>query len=133
MPAEVSRLIRFGATGFVVAVVYVGGYTMLFHDGFAPFFANLIAFGSSVAVQYVLQTVWTFKRRLLDGAQTARFLTLIGMGLGYSSLIASLVGPAFVWRPWVSAGLVAVTLPVLNYIAYRLWVYGPDMSAEDRG
>lgn len=132
MPAEVSRLIRFGTTGFAVAVVYVGGYTMLFHAGLAPFIANLVAFGASVAVQYVLQTVWTFRRRLMDGAQSVRFLALIGFGLVYSSVIASIVGPALDWRPWVAAGLVAVTMPALNYVAYRLWVYGPDGALEDR-
>lgn len=123
MSAELSRLVRFGITGFIIAVVYVTGYTVLFHSGVRPLPANVIAFGVSVAVQYVLQTKWTFRRPLWDGAQSVRFLATIAMGLVYSSVIVSMIGPAFDLRPWVAAGLAAVTLPVLNYIAYRVWVY----------
>ena len=31
----------------------------------------------------------------------------------------------------VEAGVVAVTLPVINYISFRLWVYGPETLQEE--
>lgn len=128
MKTEIQRLFRFSVTGFVIAVVYVSGYTALYHTGLTPVAANVIAYGVAVAIQYVMQTVWTFRRPLFDGAQSARFLAVIGLGLGYSTVVASMIGPAMGWRPWVAAGLVAVTLPILNYICFRLWVYRPEAS-----
>ena len=131
MKAELSRLFRFGVTGFLVAVVYVAGYTALYHTSLTPFSANFIAYGVAVGVQYVMQTVWTFRRPLIDGAQSLRFLATIGMGLVYSTIFASMIGPALGWKPWVAAGLVAVTLPILNYISFRLWVFRPEVSRKD--
>lgn len=131
MKSELSRLFRFGVTGFVVAVIYVAGYTALYHTSLTPITANFVAYGAAVTVQYVMQTVWTFRRRLIDGAQSLRFLAIIGMGLVYSSLLASIIGPALGWQPWVAAGLVAVTLPILNYISFRLWVFQPEAKRKD--
>lgn len=131
MKAEIGRLFRFGVTGFVIAVVYVAGYTALYHSGVQPVAANGIAYGVAVAIQYVMQTVWTFRRPLFDGAQSFRFFAVIGIGLAYSTVLASMIGPALGWRPWVAAGLVAVTLPILNYICFRLWVYRPEVPKEN--
>lgn len=132
MSADVSRLIRFGVIGFVVAVIYIALYTLLYHAGVTPLVANAIAFSTAVLVQYVGQTLWTFKRALWNGQQSVRFFATIGLGVVYSSLFASVVGPAFDWRPWFAAGFVAVTLPVINYISFRLWVFGPDPVQEDK-
>ncbi len=93
--------------------------------------ANFTAYGVAVSIQYVMQTAWTFRRPLFDGAQSVRFFAVIGIGLGYSTVLASMIGPAMDWRPWVAAGLVAVTLPVLNYICFRLWVYRPEAPHGD--
>lgn len=131
MKAELSRLFRFGVTGFVVALVYVTGYTALYHTSLTPIAANFIAYGVAVSVQYVMQTLWTFQRPLIDGAQSLRFLATIGLGLIYSSVLASMIGPALGWKPWVAAGLVAVTLPILNYISFRLWVFRPEVCRKD--
>lgn len=131
MSVEIARLFRFGVTGFIVAVAYIGGYTLLYHTSLSPLVANTIAFVGAVVIQYVLQTLWTFRRALWDGVQSFRFVVTIGVGLVYSSIVASIIGPALDWRPWVAAGLVAVTLPVINYISFRLWVYGPDPIHED--
>ena len=131
MSDNVTQLLRFSIVGFTVAVVYVSLYTLLFNAGFTPFAANATAFSSAVMVQYIGQTCWTFRRPLWDGQQSARFFATIGLGMIYSTLVASLVGPALDWRPWFAAGVVAVTLPVINYISFRLWVYGPETLQEE--
>lgn len=131
MSAGYSQLLRFGVVGFAVAVIYITLFTLLYHSGLIPFAANAIAFSTSVVVQYLGQTCWTFRRPLWDGQQSARFFATIGLGMVYSSLVASIIGPALDWRPWIAAGMVAVTLPVINYISFRLWVYGPEAVRED--
>lgn len=126
MSMDVARMFRFCTVGFTVAVVYVGTFTLLYHTGLSPLAANTLAFSLGVVVQYFGQTCWTFNRPLWDGKQSVRFLGVVGMGLVYSGVVASIVGPALEWPPWVSAGAVSVTLPVLNYASFRLWVYRPE-------
>ena len=130
MSIDVPQLFRFGVTGFVVAVVYIGLYTALYHAGVAPFTANLVAFLTAVLFQYVGQTCWTFRRKLWDSKQSMRFAVTTVLGVVYSSLIASGIAPAAAWQPWMAAGFVAVTLPILNYIAFRLWVFRADPVQE---
>ena len=40
-----------------------------------------------------------------------------------SALVTGIVGPSLGWADWVSASLVAVILPVQNFLLFRLWVY----------
>lgn len=126
MTEETARKIRFLITGGMVACIYVTGFTLLYTFGLSPLNANLIAFSFSVVIQYIMQTRWTFRRPLLAGAQTVRFAVIIIIGLIYSSVVASYVGPTLNWPPWVSAIAISVTLPIINYISFRLWVYGPE-------
>ncbi|MEO0864448.1 MAG: GtrA family protein [Pseudomonadota bacterium] len=126
MSVEIGRLFRFGVIGFLVAVVYVTLYTAFVHFGVEPLTGNTVAYMLAVLVQYVGQTLWTFRRALWDGQQSFRFGVTIGIGLIYSGILAGEIGPMLGWQPWVSAGLVAVTLPVLNYVSFKLWVYRAD-------
>lgn len=132
MSEEVSRLFRFGVIGFLVAGIYVLGFAGLSALGLAPFTANTIAFLIAVAVQYVGQTVWTFRSKLLNGRQSTRFMATIALGVVYSSVLTALVGPALGWQPVVSAGIVAVTLPAINYVSFRLWVFGLENTQEEK-
>ena len=129
---ELARLVRFSVTGVCVAAIYVIAYVLLTGAGMAPFWANLIAFTLAVAFQYVMQTRWTFRRRLADGLQGMRFVLTIGFGLVFSTVISTFVGPWLGWPPWVAAIIVAVTLPVTNYIVFRFWVYRVGRIAEDK-
>lgn len=120
---ELGRLVRFTVTGTVVAAVYVAAYAGLSSLGMPPFWANLVSFASAVAVQYFGQTMWTFRGRITDGLQGMRFVTTVSLGLAFSTFLTTVVGPFFGWPAWVAAALVAVTLPVTNFIVFRFWVY----------
>ena len=130
MTADLGRLIRFGVIGILVAAVYVVLYTAFFHAGLTPFISNSMAFSTAVCVQYLGQTLWTFQRQLWERKQILRFLSTIIVGMFYSTIIVSYVAQAADWRPWFAAGFVAVTLPILNYIAFRLWVYRAGSAHE---
>ncbi len=130
MTADLNRLFRFGVIGFLVAAVYVVLYTALFHAGLTAFTSNSIAFTTAVCIQYLGQTLWTFQRQLWQRKQILRFLSTIIIGMTYSTIIVSYVAPASDWRPWFAAGFVSVTLPILNYIAFRLWVYRAESVHE---
>ncbi len=120
---ETARLFRFAVTGLLVAAIYVVLYTIFVRVGMQTLVANTVAFLLAVLFQYLMQTLWTFRGSLRDGQQGMRFAITIAIGILYSSLVTTVIGPKAAWPPWLSAGLVAVTLPVVNYIAFRAWVY----------
>lgn len=130
MSAELSQMFRFGVIGACVTLVYVIGYTSLHHIGFKPFNANAIAYCTAVLVQFFGQTLWAFRRTLWDAQQGKRFFATIAFGIAYSSFVVSVIGPAFDLSAWIVAGVVAVTVPVINYIFFRLWVYRSPHTGE---
>ncbi|MCF6431571.1 MULTISPECIES: GtrA family protein [unclassified Leisingera] len=118
-----GQVLRFSIVGATVAGLYVLGYTALLASGLAQASANVLAFAVAVAVQYVLQTAWTFRRPLGMPEQMLRFSCTIAAGFAVSALITGVIGPALGWADWLSAAAVTVILPVQNFIIFRLWVY----------
>ncbi|MFW8594215.1 GtrA family protein [Cribrihabitans neustonicus] len=118
-----SQLIRFCIAGGSVAVLYVLAYAGLLAAGAPQAGANAAAFVLAVAVQYVLQTRWTFRRPLARPGQAARFACTIAAGFAVSALITGALGPALGLAPWLAAAAAAMLLPVQNFIIFRLWVY----------
>lgn len=125
---EALRLCRFGTVGVSVALLYVLLYWGQVTFGVVQGVANFVAFAVAVLVQYVAQTLWTFRRPLAVPDQAFRFSTTIGIGFGVSALITGWIGPSFGWADWQAAAVVAVVLPVQNYIIFRVWVYARPES-----
>ncbi|UWQ31000.1 GtrA family protein [Leisingera sp. M527] len=123
MGGDSGQVLRFSIVGAAVAGLYVLGYTALLASGLAQASANVLAFAAAVAVQYVLQTAWTFRRPLGMPEQMLRFSCTIAAGFAVSALITGVIGPALGWADWLSAAAVTVILPVQNFIIFRLWVY----------
>ncbi len=121
--APSSAMLRFAAVGVGVAALYVAIFVGLAALGLSRGLANVAAFGLAVAVQYVAQSLWTFRKPLDASAQALRFAVAIGLGLVVSTLITSGLGPRLGWPAWMAAGLVTVVLPVQNYLFFRLWVF----------
>ncbi len=130
MTPEQRRFLRFCVSGLLVAITYVCLFTVLSRSGLTVSVANVIAFGIAIAVQYILQTRWTFQKDI-EVWQSARFLTVVGFGFLFSTVITTWVGPALGWVDWVAAGFTAVALPIFNYISFRLWVYRAGKAIGD--
>lgn len=136
MKARVSwlarfRILRFGLVGAVVGVIYVALYIPLIELGLARVWANAFAFGLAVAAQYVGQTLFTFRRRLLVPGQALRFLLMIGMGLGTSAVITSWIAPRVGLPDLAAAIAVALVLPLQNYLLMRAWVYARPSTCPE--
>lgn len=125
-----ATLIRFALVGGAVAATYVVAYLLLLETGLPQMVANLLAFALAVALQYIGQTLFTFDRQLADRSQALRFATMIGLGLMTSALITGWIGPGLGLTAALAALLVALVLPVQNYLLMSLWVYakGPQRT-----
>jgi len=124
-PAQqnLAQLMRFAFVGVTVALFYVGLFTLLRTYGLGEALANSLAFAAAICLQYLGQTILTFRQPLAEASQVLRFGLTVGLGFVISALVTGIVGPSLGWADWVSASLVAVILPVQNFLLFRLWVY----------
>ncbi|ATG36654.1 putative polysaccharide biosynthesis protein [Phaeobacter piscinae] len=120
---DLGQLIRFAFVGALVAAIYVLLFLGFLQLGFMAGVANALAFALAVLVQYVGQTVWTFRQRLGQPDQALRFGCTIGLGFVTSGLLTSGIGPMLGWPDWLAASIAAVWLPVQNYLFFKIWVY----------
>ncbi len=120
---EIWRLVRFLTVGAAVALTYSLLFTGLRTTGATLWESNGVAHVGSVTVQYVAHTLWTFRSRLLDHRQQARFVGVILFGFGFSFAVTTTISPTMGWPDWVSVLLVVFLLPVFNYALYRFWVF----------
>ena len=117
------QLLRFAIVGALVALCYMLGYLGLLALGIPQVAANALAFLLAVALQYLGQAGFTFRRRLGDRAQMLRFLAMIGLGLVSAGLITGPVADALGVAPWLAALTVTILLPIQNYAFMTLWVF----------
>lgn len=122
---DLARLLRFACVGASVALIYVALYVGFLQLGWWQVTANASAFLLAVIVQYVAQAGFTFRVRLAVGSQILRFGWMIGWGLLTSAILTGLLAPAFDMRPSAAAILVALILPVQNYVLMSRWVFRP--------
>jgi len=120
---DVWFAVRFAIVGVGVATFYVLAYPLLRHIGLPTVPANVIAYLTATALQYVCQTAWTFRKPLGVPAQMGRFVAMIVIGLAVSAAITSWIAPAARLPDWQAAMVVVVSIPVLNFLLMRFWVY----------
>jgi len=121
--AAQAQFLRFAVVGTVVAALYVLMYLAFLALGLSQPVANFLAFLVAVSVQYIGQTWWTFRKPLGLPDQVIRFGCTIGLGFLVSAGITGVLGPVLNWPDAVSAAVVAVVLPVQNYLIFRIWVF----------
>ncbi|MGI9388553.1 MAG: GtrA family protein [Boseongicola sp.] len=128
--ADNRQGLRFAIVGLLVAAFYVVAYSVLVSAGLSNVVANIVAFLSAVIIQYLGQTSWTFRKPLKVRRQWLRFGVMISVGLIYSTLITNNVAPPLGWPASVAAFVVAVSLPVINFLVLRFWVYNKPVYGK---
>ncbi|WP_338045789.1 GtrA family protein [Parasedimentitalea marina] len=121
--AAQAQFLRFATVGTVVAGLYVSIYLLFLALSLDQAWANFLAFLIAVSIQYVGQTWWTFRKPLGRPDQIVRFSCTIGLGYLVSAGITGALGPALGWPEAVSASVVAIVLPIQNYLIFRIWVF----------
>lgn len=121
--AELAELLRFAVVGVLIAAIYFGLFVSLSQTQLSPIVVNAVSFGIAVAVQYVLQSKWTFKKDAADTAQAGKFLVTISFGFLLSTAISGFVGPFLQWSAPFTAAAVVVIVTVSNFLLFKIWVF----------
>lgn len=123
------QLLRFALVGGLVALAYVAGYLLLLALSVPQMLANGAAFLGAVALQYLGQAGFTFRRKIADRAQVLRFIVMIGLGLVTATAITGWLAAPLGLSDAGAALAVALILPVQNYIFMTLWVFSKSRSS----
>lgn len=126
-----AQLLRFGGIGGLATLVHVGvAMIMRGSVGMTPLQSNLAGFCSALLFSYLGHARCTFGVGLNSGAQILRFAFIALLGLAISS--------GTVWFAeglrldfGIAMAVVAVLVPVLTYLALRLWVFGTVKQEDD--
>lgn len=117
------RMARFALIGGLVALSYLLLYLGFLALDLPRGLANALAFASAICLQYVGQAGFTFRKRLLNNAQMARFGVMVTLGFVTSAVITVWLAPGLGLPDWAAAATVTVVLPVQNYIIMSAWVF----------
>jgi putative flippase GtrA len=125
------KLVRFAIVGGGSTLSYVLLYTLLRAWGVDQALANAGAFFIAVIVQYAGHSLFTFRKPPADAAQIIRFVVMIGLGFASSAVITGPLASATGLAPLIAAAIVAVALPVQNYVFMTLWVFASPFSKTE--
>lgn len=78
---------------------------------------------TAVACQYIMHSVFTFRRKWADGAQLVTFVVSIALSVIISDIFVARLGEALNVPEPLRLLAVVVTLPVVNFIFFKFWVY----------
>ncbi len=125
------KLVRFCVVGGGTALVYVLLYLGFLAAALPQVLANGFAFVMAVMLQYAGQAAFTFGRQLNDLGQILRFTVMVVLGFVSSALITSIL-PTMIGLPdWAAAVIVAIYLPVQNFVFMTLWVFALPFSRTE--
>lgn len=125
--------VRFAIVGGLTALIFVVLVWAAAQAGIGSVLVTAGAYGAAIAFQYLGHAKFTFRRKAAEAFQAGRFLAVNALGLAFSVLLVDFAAPNLSMSRSVAAFAVIVTLPILNFFAFKLWAFaGPaDDAAPD--
>lgn len=117
------RLTRYLFVGGLITAMFIVSYPVLTALGFDRNLAFFLAYGVSVAIQYVLNATWTFQREAADSQRGMRFILTVAAGFFLSWLIVVIVAPRFGFSEFLAALASSVVLTVFNLLIMFVLVF----------
>lgn len=125
IPSKYHEFIRFGLVGVINTGVHAGIVILLMETLLPPaYIANGIAFMFANGISYCINSRWTF-RTTISFRGYRRFLLVSLLSLALTLLITSLAEHLGL-HYGIGLLLVVFMVPVLNYLAVRVWAFAPE-------
>ena len=131
LPVELMRIIRFGVVGVGATATHMGTAVLCVElAGLSPELATTIGMGASMGVSYFGHQMFTFGVKADHRTYVPRFLvsTVIAylLNVGLVALITEVLDLPY----QVAFAVVAVVIPLSNYLIGRLWVFERGLAAS---
>ncbi|MCP2669694.1 GtrA family protein [Maricaulaceae bacterium EIL42A08] len=130
---DILQLVRFAFVGAATAAIFVVGVSSSEQAGLTSPGVTVASYLLAVAFQYVAHAKFTFRRRAASAAQLGRFVTVNAAGLVFSLLMLDVIAPNLGWSRGLVSLIVVLTLPVANFISFKLWAFAttePDIDTN---
>lgn len=116
------RLFRFGLIGLLMTGLHFAIAVSLIKWGsVTPPMANGVAFLVSTIASYMLNTVWSFSRRI-EGRTLIRFISVSLFGFFFTYVVASSV-EYLGYRYLIGVFAVAFIVPPFTFLMHNYWTY----------
>ena len=131
MLAVLSKLVRYGVTGGIAAIVDAGGFALLLEAGLAVAAAGTASFCAAALVNYGLSSRFVFARSATPRGFALFFVAaLIGLAV---NLGVTLAGVYLVGLPPIVAKIAGIGIAFLvNFALNLLVVFRPSGAAPPR-
>lgn len=122
------RLFRFGIVGVINTGVDFGIFTVfsaLFHAD--PLVSQVAGYSAGVANSFVMNKLWTFESRnskVGTQVELLKFIVINAVSLGISLAGLKVLNGQFNMNVYIAKAFVTVLAQVVNYLGYKLWVFG---------
>lgn len=123
MSALFGQSLRFAVVGLAATAVHVGVALALAAAGWAPLWANFVAFGAALALSYFGNHGWTFGAGGRHGHHFPRFVALALAGLALNQAIVFIAVERAGWSFGAALAVVVLVVPVLSFALNRVWVF----------
>ncbi len=123
---------RFSVVGVVATAVYfVVANVLISLTLLAPEGASVLAYIAGMIVSFLGQSRYTFKVETNTSVQLVRFciVSALGMFISWGWLRATeLLQVSAFW----GTVLVSISIPLISFVAMKLWVFQPTTNAQTR-
>jgi putative flippase GtrA len=126
LPLIVVQVVRFVGVGSLATFMHVGAALFANLLGAAPLAANTIGFLCSVTVSYLGNFYWTFAGASEHRQSLGRFAGMCALAFAVTTAIAYIVQSILAWPFVVALLLMIATVPPMNFLLGRLWVFRPS-------
>jgi putative flippase GtrA len=126
---EGLRLLRFGLVGIIATATY-SIVTLVAIEAFdvSPVPASVLGVAASIGVSYFGHTLYSFRVTLDHATFVWRFLILAGASLLITTGLMWLLSDVMQGSHRLAIAVIAVLIPVFNYICNRFWVFRTAMQ-----
>lgn len=120
-----TSLVRFLMTGFLATLVHVvSAYGLISRFGVQVWLANGIAFALATAISLLINTLWSFERKL-TAPLCARYLVVTSIGL-LVTMIVSGTADRLGFHKLAGIAAVVVVAPPLVFLMHSRFTYRRD-------
>lgn len=128
---EILTVARFGLVGILSTGVHIAiVWLLLTLDSTTPMLANTLAFLSAFFISFAGNYLWTFRSPGSPRRAALRFFSIAFSAFVVNTLVLALLLQEGRLLPIVSAVLSASLVPVISFIASRLWGFKRDKESS---
>jgi putative flippase GtrA len=123
LSSRIEEIFRFGTIGTATAGVFYGLVAGGSLFSVESVWMTSVAYVAAITFQYFGHTLFTFRADVKSKRQIYRFLVVNFFGWIFSAVTVNWLGPMYGLDAWLGAFIVVITLPVYNYVAFRMWAF----------